>query len=258
VRVVVPSDWRRLPASASRIPALETTPVLVFDPAPGLSARALLMVAPLGAAASPSLMPRALLDAAAQPPGRPAASRLDGRRAWSYTRVPIRRGDEAMDVTVLPTTAGVIAVACLGAGGSSPFASDCASAVRLRLAGERALAPSRDLPFRLRLPRVLERLDRHRVPARASLRSARSPGGQARKASRLATAHAEAARELSPVASTPPAARAVRELRRSAGAYQELAAAATAGDRRAFAVAARDVDRADARLARALAGTEQR
>jgi len=234
--------------SAAGITGIEGQPTLVFDPAPGLSARVVLTVAPLDSAASPTLLPKPLRDAAERPPGRPRPVRLDARRAWLYSSVPVRRGEETMDITVLPTTAGVVAIACLAPRFTFSAAAGCESALRLTLHRARAMVPAQDLGFKLRLGDVARGLNQERVEQRVTLRQARTPRAQALTARQLAAAHAQAARALAPLARRGTTARVVASLRNSSSAYENLSRSATTKDRAAFVLASRAIDEADDRL----------
>jgi hypothetical protein len=180
VTVTVPGGWRLAgPRAASR---------LTFAIGRGEHA-ALTLARP----AARSLLP-------ARGPRR--AAWLAGHPAWRYGRV-----------TLLPTTAGVLALAC----------DRCAEGVT-GVSGAIALAPSPDLAFRLRLPGVLARLDGERVSARAALRRARTRRAQASAARALAAAYRRATGVLEPLAG--PAQRpVVAALTGLAGAYDRLARA---------------------------------
>jgi hypothetical protein len=249
LRVTVPSEWRQLPVHAAGLRGTEPKSTLVFDTAPGLSARAVLMLESLASVIPPSLLPTPLLDAAGSSPGRPRAVRLDGRRSWMYTAVPARRTADTMDITVLPTTAGVMSVACAAPRLAFAGAVSCASDLRIVLDGARALRPTIDLAFRLRLPEVAPRLDSERVTQRMALSRARTPAAQARAARRLAAAHARAAGSLAPLARGGAATELVALLRESSREYDALARSVAARDRGAYERASRAIDDADDRLA---------
>jgi len=248
VDVAFPSEWRRLPAKAAGLAGIERQPTLVFEQARGLPALAVLTVASLKSVDSPSLLPEPLRGGARIPLGPPRMVRRDGRRAWTYTAVPVPRGRQMMDITVLPTTAGIVTVACMAPELTFSVAAGCESRLRLTLRSAQAIRPTRDLGFRLRLGDVVKHLDLARVQQRARLLRARTSKAQARAALRLATAHARAARALAPLVATGASAEMVALLRESSRGYQRLSNSATAQDGEAFALAARAVDEADRRL----------
>ncbi len=209
VTVTVPAGWRLAgPRDAS---------TLTF--AIGRDNRATLTLTPPAA--------RSLLPAALPAGGPRRAARLAGRPAWRYGRV-----------TVLPTSAGVLALAC----------DTCAAGVT-GLSGAAALAPSPDVAFQLRLPAILGRLDRERVTSRAALQRARTHPAQAAGARTLASAHQRAADALRPLAG--PAQRPlVSALLELAAAYDRLARADSAPG---YAAARRTVAAAERRAAPLLA-----
>jgi len=251
LRIAPPTEWRRLPASAAGIKGIDKLPTQVFDRASGLSSRAVLTFAPLDATATASLLPKPLQDAAARPLGRPRAVRLDGRRAWLYFAVPVRRTSETMEITVLPTTAGVLAIACVAPTLAFSAAAGCASALDLTLQRARALRPTDDLGFRVRLGAIAGRLDRERVERRAALSRVRTRRAQGRAAHRLAVGHERAARSLAPFVAGDTTAEVVASLRDASRGYDDLERSAAADDRAAFSRASRAIDAADDRLAEA-------
>jgi len=155
----------------------------------------------VGAPADASLVPPALRTAARDVPPKPA--RLGGYRAWSYGTL-----------TVLPTTRGVLGVACAPA--------PCATAIRsVSIPGATILTPTRDLALRLRAPAPLAALDAARTTARTTLQhtpTATEP------LTRIAAAHHTALEALRPlVAASSP--------RGSLGAGGALVAALAGGER---------------------------
>src|SRR5204862_6188157 len=104
--------------------------------------------------------------------------RLGGYAAWRYG-----------DVTLLPSGAGVLALACRACSGAVTHAA---------FADAAALVPAPDLAWRLRLPAVLAQLDAARRSGRLALRRAGSPAAQAVAARGLAAADLAAAPALRP------------------------------------------------------------
>ncbi len=171
----------------------------------------------LGPAEDPSLVPAALREGTRG--DKAQSARLGGYRAWSYGAV-----------TVLPSTLGVLGVAC------DP--RPCASAVRsVSVAGAAILAPEPDLALRLRAPTTLAMLDAVRVSARAAL--ARAPATAPAKS--IAATHRAALDALRPVAG--PAL--IAALSRAEHAYDRLAQASSATG---FNAARTDVIAADGAL----------
>ena len=217
---------------------------VVLAPSPPLRDRVILT---LGTPDHASLVP-ASLRARTQDLGRgPRTVQLAGHPAWGY-RGLVGRGDEALDVTVLPGRDAVLSVACVSSMRDALAAPDCAAAITsVSLGGAPTLVPAPDLGLRLVLPRVLDTLDRTRIEARAALGAAHTSGTQARWARRLAAAHVSAADALRPVAADSGAPLA-EALSVSARAYRALARAAGAPRRPAS-------DAPSARCGRATSGS---
>jgi hypothetical protein len=240
VRVRALPGW--MPDEAPEAAALPPE-TAVFAVDPSRDARAIVTLAP---ATDATLLPAALRERLARAPRSHAPTRLAGRPAWRYERLPMRSG-RVLDATLLPTTAGVLAVACVrprseaGCGGTPPG---------LELGSTAVLAPAADLVLRRRLPAAIERLDRRRVPLRRALRAAPTRRAQARVAGRLAAAHARTRSRLAPVA--PARSGVLAALQRADVGYRRLARAALRGRRGGFARARGRVRAAERTLARAL------
>ena len=191
-----------------------------------------------GPAADRSLVPAPLRALPGEGP-RPAT--LAGHAAWRYDAP---RGRE---ITVLPTSDGMLAVACGG---------ECAESIAaVSLPGGEILVPSEDLAFQLKLPDTLQTLDRARVDGRTALAQARTDRGQARVAGRLAREHHAAANSLRPLAGSPALPDALETV---TDAYADLEHAAMAGSPSRFRAARASVGAAEARLARAVPATALR
>ena len=149
-------------------------------------------------------------------------------------------------MTIAPTTAGLLALACSTPAQSWSASLDCANGVHA-VAGAEALAPTPDLGFRQAAGPALSALDEERVGGRERL-SARRPA----VATALARAHREAAAALSPFATGGAPADAVGALREAARGYDALATAARRRDRSRFVAARAQVSSSDAALAAAL------
>ena len=239
VRFGLPAGWTPVPASEDG---------LAFAPAPGLPARALLVSGP---AVDRSLIPAALRESLPADLPAPRRTELGGLPAWAYG--PVRGGKRTIEVTVAPTSSGVLAVACSAPPDAWAAALGCADRVHgVALGAGRALAPTPDLGFRQRSRGVLGDLDAERVRGRRALARAGGPRGRAAAARRLAAAHRSAANRLAPLAAGDAAAGAVAALRRAGRGYARLAVAARRGERLRFGNARAAIRAADADLARAL------
>ena len=242
--VVVSGHWAPVESDAAADRA-------TFRPLPGTDARTRLAIEPM---AGPELVPRSLGARLRGSLPSPHASRLAGHPAWTYSDLPTARAGEALGVTVLPTSAGVLSLTCSGPPAVADVVRECASQVlRVTLHGATALAPDPDLPVRLRLPTVLRALDRARVAGRARLRAAATSSAQARAADRLTAAHRRATGTLARLAPRSGRSRAVVDaLTATAAAYRRLGLAARAREPRAYARARETVEVRERALARAL------
>jgi len=205
----------------------------------------IVMVAP---PADRSLVPPAMRKLVRDLGRGPRGARLAGHPAWQYSALRARKSARAFDVTVLPSTAGVLGIACASTGWSYDASTDCASSIlSVSMGGARILAPAGDLALRLRLPRVLATLDQARVRRRTALRRAATAARQARLARDLARDHVAAVDSLRPVAGRAGAS-LVDRLSDAADAYLALARAANLGSASRFDAARGDVRSAEARL----------
>jgi hypothetical protein len=249
---VVPAEWQPVVPATSGIAGLDPGRSAVLAPSAGLSSRAVLTIGPVD---DPSLIPRALRAQLQAPPPRPRNTALGGRPAWRYSGLATRvRQLETMDVTVLPTTSGVVAVACGAPPHTWPAASGCESAVQsVSVPGAATLVPSPSVALAARLPAVVARLDRERVDGRAALSRAETRTAQALAARRLAHRHLAAADALRPAHGA--AWRSlVAGLVGAGHAYAALARAASDGSVTRFDAARRLARRTEARLAGAIDG----
>jgi hypothetical protein len=238
--VILPGEWQTLPTRRGG-----PTPVMQLANPP---LRVLVTLAPVD---DRTLVPKALRELTRGVVGRPRPTRLAGYPAWLYSGLRARGSRAKLDVTVLPSSRGVLGVGCLWAPGA-PRARACAASVSsVTLDSGEFFAPSDRLALALRLPTVLGRLDHARVGARARLRAARTPADQARLAGALAHAHFGAADSLRPVAGRIGAA-LVSSLTDAGGAYLALGRAATGGSASRFASARRTLQADEDRLTAAV------
>jgi hypothetical protein len=243
VVLVPPARWTAVDASAG-LPATDPSTTAAFELEPGVPGRAIVTLAP---ADDPSLLPKALRDIARGPLPAPQKTTLLGHEAWSYPSLNAT-GRRTADVTVLATSAGVLAVACLSDSADANGAAGCASQIAgLRLSSGEWLRPSADLAAAAVAPPILRRLDSARLDARAALHRARTPRGQAHAARRLSAVHARAAGSLAPYADGR-AGPVVAALRASSRSYAQLAAAAGARAPQRYRTARGAVRRDDAAL----------
>ena len=187
-------------------------------------------------------------------PARTSAPRVAcGHAAWRYQELELA-GKRLLQMTVAPTTAGVITVACIGPAVSWVAAAGCANEPsRAALAGAVPLRPARDLAFLAGLAAVLDHLGDRRATLRKRLRGATTRRGQARLAARLGRAHARAGAHLVPLTQGLAGPRDVtRSLRAVSRSYGHLSVAAANGWPKRYRIARRSLRRDEASLTRAI------
>jgi hypothetical protein len=245
-QVVVPAAWEpAAPDAALAGPAREQLAVLSAS-----AAAPTLAVVTFGAAADRSLIPgamRALVPLALLQ--QPRVGSLAGRPAWVYRALDTSGRRLVMDVTVLPTTAGVLAVGCAWPADFRGGGRDCASSVKsVSVRGAATLTPSRSVALAAELPAAIAGLDHKRADGRAALSRARTPNAQAAAAHRLARQHLAAAEQLRTAFGT--AARPlIAGLEDSGHAYAALGTAASDGASARFRAARREIRIAETKLA---------
>jgi hypothetical protein len=226
---------------------LDATRTAVFAVDPVSATRAIFTLAP---AADATLLPAGLRATLARTPPAHTRAEVLGRPAWSYAGLETRSG-RTMDVSLLPTTSGVLAVACVRARDELAGAPDCGGgAAAIDLGGAQPVAPAAGLALLQRLPAAIERLDGRRAGLRRSLRAAQTRRGQARFARRIARVYARTGARLAPVA--PKGSRVLRAMHRADVAYRRLGRAALRGRRGGFARARVRVGKAEAALQKRL------
>jgi hypothetical protein len=158
-----------------------------------------------------------------------------------------------MDVTVVPTTAGVLAVGCTTRRDVPRSAIGCAQDIeRISFGRARPLLPRPDLAFDLRLRPVVARLRHLRAHDDRALRAARTQGDQANALQDVANAYAGAAAKLAHLATPGRSIRLVSSMRAAAHAYQAAVWAAAAGNPVIYDLARAQVARAEKRVAAAV------
>ena len=235
-----------VPAEAAPGPRVEGGQA--FAPIPGLSARALFVT---GKPVDASLVPAALRAELPKTLPTPSKAALGGLAAWTFG--PIRDRDRMIEVTVVPTTAGTLALACSAPTASWSAALDCADGVHaIDSAKARALEPTAQLGFRQASGPVLATLDERRVAARRRLATVKRPTARAATARALAAEHRTAAAALAPFAPAGEPAAVVTALRSTARSYTAFAVAARRNKRPRFVTARRAVTASEAALVAAL------
>ena len=242
--MALPDGWKEL--RGSRIPGLERA----------ASARALYSDVAIDSRMPDhsSLLPAPMLRRLGTPP-KPTLLRSGDRYAWAY-ELPGPSARTRISALVLPTTGGVVTVACMAEETLAPYAAiDCEDALAgLELTGVAPVRPAPGVAVRIGAAPTIERLDDARSAARRALAATQSPRRRAAAAQRIAAAYARAARSLEPLAD-----RATRPLTRVLGAlardHRLLAVASGGRHARAARRAGRAIDRHERRLSSLLAAS---
>jgi hypothetical protein len=202
-------------------------------------------------------IPKTTVAALRVPLGSSARAKVAGIDGVGYTSLALRGVSGLADVYAIPTAAGVLTIGCVAPIDDPLPVGSCPGDVLSVVAHARP-APDPRAALKQRLPAAIAALNTVRRHARAALRSAPTSRRQAVPARRLERAYGKAAARLAPVAprtgagSTLPAA-----LRRTAGAYRALGAAATRHDRRGWARARARVTAAERTVAARVAAARR-
>jgi hypothetical protein len=252
-RLAMPAAWQPV-ARDERSAGLDSKQLAVLSRSSDLST---MVFVTFGAPDEGSLIPRALGELAHTPRSEPRVTSLGGRPAWVYRGVDARRWNLVMDVTVLPTTAGMLALACASPAPSGDAGPGCAAAVKsVSVRGVAALESSPTVALAAQLPAMLAGLDEARVDGRAALTRARTREAQAVALQSLAGRHGAAADRLRTEFGT--AARPlIAGLEDSRRAYAALATAASDGSPARYVAARRQVRVAEGELGVAIDRTRR-
>jgi hypothetical protein len=251
VVLTVPSSWVR-DVGGPQLAGLDGPGTVSLDT--GASRMSVGEVPPGG----PSLLPAAMTRNLAAPLPAPVAVRAGTVTAYGYVGLAQRRPRTWFDVYAVPTTGGVVTLACGVRARDNVLlglaAEDCQEALlSLRLTRGRALAPGPTTAFMLTIPRVIDRLAATRAAGRAELAATKGPVARSRAASSVSRAYAGARRALAPMSSgTADEVATLDHLAALAGAYGALAAAAAHSDASAFRTSSLAIRRSERALERAL------
>ena len=240
----MPAAWQPV-APAERSRGLDSEQLAVLSPESDLST---MVVATFGTAGERSLIPRALAQLVHRSRSQPRVTSLAGHPAWTYRALNARRWNLVLDVTVLPTREGMLALACSSPAPSRDAGRGCAAPVKsVSLPGVTTLQASPSVALTVQLPAVLARLDQARVDGRAALGRARTSEAQAVALQRLADQHLAAADRLH-TAFGAAARPLIAGLQDSGRAYAALGRAASDGSPARFGAARQEVRVAEAEL----------
>jgi hypothetical protein len=197
-----------------------------------------------------SLLPAAV---AADGAPQPSVQLIGGRAVWRYD-LPGPEPATGVAALVLPTTEGVVTIACAAGAELIPAATaGCERAMAsLRLDGAAPLDAAPAAAAAVALRDMLPVLNRRRRADRSRLAAARSPAARSAAALRLAESHAAAAERLRPLAAGD-GRRVAGTLTALARDYHTLAAASRRRDAPAARAAGAAIERDERRLRRALA-----
>ncbi len=212
-------------------------------------------------ATGPSLLPSAFAVDLTSTLPRPEAVRLGAVQAYRYSGLSVRGLNGPLTLYAVPTSGGVVTIACVGATASAP-ASQCAQiAATLKLSGATAFGLAPSASYAATLGRTFATLHSAVSAGEARLHSASSAAAQAAAAAQLAGAYAVASHAVGGLSVSPAVAGANATLSRSLAAvgrgYTALAAAARSEDGAAYARARAAILSARANVAKALAAVSQ-
>jgi hypothetical protein len=223
----VPASWSAIGVASAGIPRLDSTSTRAFRIDDGLGQRAFVTLA---APSDRLLIPSSLRPQLRPPFAAPIPAFLAGYPAWSYSSVSTVSPNVMMELTVVPTTAGVLAVACTSRSAEAAPSECDQDVAQLFVSGARILPPTRETGFRLAMSPVLAQLQDDRAAVEPKLTAASDGAAQAQALQAFGEAYAAAARRLDPFA--PGAGRAatlVESLDRAARAYRAAGTAASTG-----------------------------
>jgi hypothetical protein len=257
-----PATWRPADAGSDALPGTSTRWPIVLAPA-GAPAGTHVVAGRLPSD-GPTLLPEDLL--ASLPAKPPAATpvRLGKVDAYRYSGLAPRGSDRRADVYVVPTSSGVVTLACVAPAGAPPsFPAACEEIVGSLAISDGGVYPlGPDRAFAKRLNGAMRTLNARRATLRRRLRSEDRAAGQSRDATGLArafsTAAATVAASRTGPAVAPDRASIVKAMRGTAKQYRALARAAARDDRRAYNQARTGVRRTEAGVQRALRHLDSR
>ncbi len=267
VELSFPSSWQRL-GSPPTVPGLTFSQPLALSTgsAAGTSSThsassSQSLLAGEVNASEPSLLPAAFTAAVNGTLPHPTAVKLGAYEAYRYSGLSVHGLASPLTLYTVPTTGGVVTIACLGSAAAAS-GSQCAQiAATLKLNGTTAfgLAPSQQ--YASALGSAFGTLNSAVNTGTDRLRKASSASAQATAAAQLASAYATASRALAKL-SVSPAVRSINaNLATSLAAlsrdYASLASAARAGNEAAYAQAQRAIGSDGARTTSALTALRQ-
>ena len=191
-RLPLPAGWRSLRRHSS-LPGLEA--------ATEVRARHSTLSLDLRPPEHPSLLPADVVASFQGPPPAPQLTHLAQRRAWGYELPEVRSAGRTVALT-LPTTAGVVTIACAADATAIELGvEECAQAMAaLQLDGAAALPPTPEAAVRIVADAAVARLNAARRTGRRRLAASALPARRRAAALAIAHAYARAADRLRPLA----------------------------------------------------------
>ena len=267
VELSYPSSWQRL-GSPPTVPeltfsqplALSTGSATGASSAHSASSGQRLLAGEVNASA-PSLLPAAFTKAVNGTLPHPEPVKLGAYEAYRYSGLSVHGLASPLTLYTVPTTGGVVTIACLGSAAAAS-GSQCAQiAATLKLNGTTAfgLAPSQQ--YASALGSTFGTLNSAVNTGTARLRAASSASAQATAAAQLASAYTTASRALAKLSVSPAVQSINANLAASLAAlsrdYAALASAARAGNEAAYAQAQRAIGSDGTRMTSALTALDQ-
>jgi Protein kinase domain len=267
VELSFPSSWQRL-GSTPTVPGLTFSQPLALSTgstagasgAYSTSSGQRLLTGEVNAS-GPSLLPAAFTAALNGTLPHPEPVRLGAYEAYRYSGLSVHGLASPLTLYTVPTTGGVVTIACLGstAAGSGSQCAQIAATLKLNGTTAFGLAPSPQ--YASALGRTFGTLNSAVNTGTARLRAASSAAAQAAAAAQLATAYTTASRALAKLSVSPAVQSINSNLAASLAAlsrdYAALASAARAGNEAAYARAQRAISSDGARTTSALTALRQ-
>jgi hypothetical protein len=253
VELSFPSTWQRL-GIVPTVPGMSFSQPLALAPVQAGGER---LVAGTVSAGDPTLLPAGFRAAVASlPAGTPV--RLGTIAGLRYAALTVRGVSGPVTIYAVPSTAGVVTIACVNPGTSN----DCDRiAASLRLTGATPFSLAADPAYASRLGAVLGPLKTARTSAEAALAAATTPSDQAHALRLLSDAYRTASRGVGALPSSPAVQDANGAIATAfaalAAEYRRAAAAANAGDSATYQTASGAISRDGSKVVAALGRLKQ-
>jgi hypothetical protein len=216
------------------------------------------MTAGIVDASGATLLPAAFVKSLGAEPGRNDTVKLGDYQAYRYRNVDPGGFTPALTIYTIPTDKGVATVACSAdQAQAAQFLPECEKAAStIKLAGAKPFSLGPGAEYVKQVNGTIGGLDAPRQRGLAQLKSAKTPGAQAKAAGDIQRAYAGAARSLSGASVSPQVASAhdaiVTALNDVAAAWGQVAKGAASGNRNLYLAGGRAVKKADKELQTAL------